>query len=413
MVRLWMLLLAVLACPRHALAQDPATGGGEASATRAGALVAQRAAREAGLHPDEPGRLERLLVWAENSHLVERLNPPEGFYPVAGGIVRGSAMGLGLGYRRRPAAGRVLLDTSAAMSYRGYRSLQVGAGLPSMARRPVDLQTGVRWFDYPQEDFYGLGRRTAEADRVSFTLRGTDTFAQVLGRRARWFVARARIGVLRFGLHPGADNRFPSIEERFTDADAPGLDDAPTLRYAESSVCVDTRDQPGNTRGGGLYTVSMGAFRSGTTGRFDFNRVDVKLMHVFPIFDKKRAIALHALASRLDPAGDARVPFFLMPTVGGNDSLRGYRDFRFRDVAAVNLNAEYRWEAFSGLDLALFVDAGDVGPSWRSIVGAHMRSSWGVGFRFNTNRRVFLRVDVAGGREGPRIWTSLGPVFRR
>ena len=85
----------------------------------------------------------------------------------------------------------------------------------------------------------------------------------------------------------------------------------------------------------------------------------------------------------------------------------------FYDAAAVNLNAEYRWEAFSALDLALFVDAGDVGPTWRSIVGAHLRSSWGLGFRFNTNRRVFLRLDVAGGREGPRVWTSLSPVFRR
>jgi outer membrane protein assembly factor BamA len=107
------------------------------------------------------------------------------------------------------------------------------------------------------------------------------------------------------------------------------------------------------------------------------------------------------------------VTFFLMPTVGGADSLRGYREFRFRDAAAVTLNAEYRWEAFSALDLALFVDAADVGPTWRSLVGARLKSSWGMGVRFNTNRRVFLRIDVAGGREGPRIWTALGPVFRR
>ena len=154
-------------------------------------------------------------------------------------------------------------------------------------------------------------------------------------------------------------------------------------------------------------------FRDRDSRNYDFNRIDVTAMHVIPIFDKKRGIALHAVASRIDPVGGSRVPFFLMPTVGGADSLRGYREFRFRDAAAVTLNAEYRWEAFSGLDLALFVDAADVGPTWRSLVGAHLKSSWGMGFRFNTNRRVFLRIDVAGGREGPRIWTALGPVFRR
>lgn len=413
MARTWILLLAVLAGPWPADAQDPPAGGGTGQPfSRAEALVARRAAREQALHRDVPTRLERLLTWIEESHIIDRLNPPEGFYPVAGGIVRGSAMGLGLGYRRRPAGGRVLLDTSAAWTYRGYRSLQVAAGLPSMGRRPMALQAGVRWFDYPQEDFFGLGRNTMERDRVSFTLRGTDTHAQFEGRKARWLVARARAGILRYDLGRGRDNRFPSIEALFTDADAPGLAGAPTLGYAESSLGIDTRDQPDNTRSGGLYALSLGAFRD-TAGDYAFNRIDVKLMQVFPIFDKKRGIALHALASRVDPVGTARAPFFLMPTVGGNDSLRGFRDFRFRDAAALNLNAEYRWEAFSGLDLALFLDAGDVGPTWHSIVGAHLRSSWGVGFRFNTNRRVFLRLDVAGGREGPRIWAALGPVFRR
>ena len=417
MLGVWF-LLAALAWPLQVHAQEtgaPAAsppGVQTAPASRVEALEAQRAERALALQPAERSRLERLLIYVDDHRLIERLNPPEGLYPRAGGIVRGSAMGLGLGYRKRPAGGRALLDTSAAWTYRGYRTVEFGAGLPSLGSRRLGVMTGVRWFDYPQEDFYGLGPDTRRADRVSFTLRGLDTFTRVQARPVPWLVIGGRAGVQRFELAPGKDPAFPSIEALFTDATAPALAGAPTLRYAEASAGIDTRDQPGNTRAGGQYTVALGAFRGGG-GDHDFNRIDVKLMHVFPIFDKKRAIALHALASRADPVGPARVPFFLMPTVGGTDSLRGYRDFRFRDAAAVNLNAEYRWEAFSGLDLALFVDAGDVGPTWRSIVGAHLRSSWGMGFRFNTNSRVFLRVDVAGGREGPQVWTSLSQVFRR
>lgn len=407
----WLLLLIVLACPARAGAQ--ATTAGATPATRAETLEAQRAAREQVLHPEMPGRIERLLLYVENHRLIERLNPPQGLFPTAGTVVRGSGLGVGLGYRRRPAAERLLFETTAAWTYRNYRALQVSGGMPAIGGRPVALSTGIRWFDYPQEDFFGLGRDSLVGDRVSFTLRGRDAFAQVQGRHAGWLVARTRVGVQRFDVAGGRDGRFPSLEQRFDDAAAPGLDHIPALRYAETSAGIDTRDQPGNTRSGGHYTVSVGAFRGGESGAFDFNRIDVKLMQVFPIFDRKRGITLHALASRIDPVGGARVPFFLMPTVGGSESIRGYRDFRFRDAAAVNVNAEYRWEAFSALDLALFVDAGDVGPTWRSIVGAHLRSSWGLGFRFNTNRRVFLRVDVAGGREGPRIWTSLSPAFRR
>lgn len=390
-----------------------AGAGAQAPATRAEALEALRVAREQHLEVESRTLIERTLVFVEEKRVLQRLNPPQGFYPVAGSIGRGSGAALGVGYRRRPMAGRLLFDTSVGASYRAYKVAAASVSAPDVGGQPIEVTAGARWYDYTQEDFFGLGAKTNRGDRVSFTLTGLDTYAQATARRAGWFVVRGRVGIHRFDLARGTDSRFPSLEETFTDATAPGLVTTPTLSYAEAALGVDTRDQPGNTRGGGLYNLAVGMFRNRQSSDFDFNRIDVTAMHVIPIFDKKRGIVLHAAASRIDPIGASRVPFFLMPTVGGADSLRGYREFRFRDAAAITLNAEYRWEAFSGLDLALFVDAADVGPTWRSLVGSRFRSSWGGGFRFNTNRRVFLRLDVAGGREGTRIWAVLGPVFRR
>ena len=384
-----------------------------APATRADALDAQRAARELALGVERRNWIERTLFFVEEKRVLERLNPPEGFYPALGSITIGSGFGYGAGYRLRPARGRVLLDTSGKVTHRGYKTAQARVAVQPMAGRPVELSTGTVWYDFTQEDYFGLGRATSLADRVSYRLEGLDSYAQLQARKAGWLVVRGRIGLHRMTIDSGTDARFPSVEETFTEASAPGLHDALTLAYAESSVGVDTRDQVGNTRGGGLYNVSVGMFRDRRDEAFDFNRIDVKAMHVIPIFDKKRGIALHAMASRIDPVGDGRVPFYLMTTVGGSDSIRGFREFRFRDAAAINLNAEYRWEAFSGLDLALFVDAGDVGPTWRSLVGKDLKTSWGGGFRFNTNRRVFLRVDIASSREDTRIWVRMGPVFRR
>ena len=384
-----------------------------APATRADALDAQRAARELALGVERRNWIERTLFFVEEKRVLERLNPPEGFYPALGSITIGSGFGYGAGYRLRPARGRVLLDTSGKVTHRGYKTAQARVAVQPMAGRPVELSTGTVWYDFTQEDYFGLGRATSLADRVSYRLEGLDSYAQLQARKAGWLVVRGRVGLHRMTIDSGTDPRFPSVEETFTEASAPGLRDALTLAYAESSVGVDTRDQVGNTRGGGLYNVSIGMFRDRRAEAFDFNRIDVKAMHVIPIFDKKRGIALHAMASRIDPVGDGRVPFYLMTTVGGSDSIRGFREFRFRDAAAINLNAEYRWEAFSGLDLALFVDAGDVGPTWRSLVGKDLKTSWGGGFRFNTNRRVFLRVDIASSREDTRIWVRMGPVFRR
>jgi opacity protein-like surface antigen len=403
-VAVWLLSLGLAAAQTSTPSDAPAT--------RAGALEAQRAARQQSLSPDPQHWLERTLFFVEEKRVLERLNPPEGFYPNLGGLTVGSGFGFGVGYRQRPARGRVLVDTSAAWTPKDYKTAQAQVAVQPRAGRPVELRAGTVWYDFTQEDFFGLGQATSRVDRVSYRLEGLDTFAQLQARKAGWLVVRGRLGLHRMTVGSGTDPRFPSVEETFTDVSAPGVEGASTLAYAQTSVGVDTRDEPNNTRGGGLYNLSFGAYRD-RDGRFDFNRVDLRAMHVIPIFDKKRGIALHAMASRSDPVGSSRVPFYLMPTVGGANSIRGFREYRFRDAAAVNLNAEYRWEAFSGLDLALFFDAGDVGPTWRSLVGAKLRTSWGGGFRFNTNRRVFLRLDVADGREGRRLLINMGPVFAR
>ncbi|MEZ5416788.1 MAG: hypothetical protein R2708_05540 [Vicinamibacterales bacterium] len=376
-------LLAALACPLQAHAQEtgaPAAsppGVQAAPASRVEALEAQRAERALALQPAERSRLERLLIYVEDHRLIERLNPPEGLYPRAGGIVRGSAMGLGLGYRKRPAGGRALLDTSAAWTYRGYRTVEFGAGLPALGSRRIGVMTGVRWFDYPQEDYYGLGPDTRRADRVSFTLRGLDTFTRVQARPVPWFVIGGRAGVQRYELAPGKARR-----SRRSTRCSPTRPPRPSPGRRH---CATPKPRPASTPATSRATrAPVGSHHRGR--RLPRRRRQPRLQPdrreahaVFPIFDKKRAIALHALASRRS-VGPARVPFFLMPTVRAAPTrCAAIATSGSATRRPVNLNANAAGRPSRGLDLALFVDAGDVGPTWRSIVGAHLRSSWGIG----------------------------------
>ena len=75
------------------------------------------------------------------------------------------------------------------------------------------------------------------------------------------------------------------------------------------------------------------------------------------------------------------------------------------------MNAEYRWEAFSGLDLALFTDAGKVFNASHEFNFQDLEKSYGFGFRFNTAKSVFLRIDTARGNEGTRLFVKFGHVF--
>ncbi len=106
-----------------------------------------------------------------------------------------------------------------------------------------------------------------------------------------------------------------------------------------------------------------------------------------------------------------RVPFYFMPYIGGSDTVRGFKEFRFRDENVIFMNAEYRWEAFSGLDMALFFDIGEVSNRWESIDLRDAKKSYGVGFRFNNFKSVFMRFDVSVGGEGTQIFFKFGPAF--
>jgi hemolysin activation/secretion protein len=105
------------------------------------------------------------------------------------------------------------------------------------------------------------------------------------------------------------------------------------------------------------------------------------------------------------------VPFYLQPILGGSDDLRGFRPYRFSGRNLISLNGEYRWAAFSGLDMALFVDAGKVFDRRSQLNFAHLEKSVGFGFRFNVLNQVFLRTDVGFSREGFQVWFKFNDAF--
>ena len=146
-------------------------------------------------------------------------------------------------------------------------------------------------------------------------------------------------------------------------------------------------------------------------GRHDFRKWESEIQHYIPFFNRRRVIALRA-RSEMNFAGDGQsVPFYLKPSIGGPQELRGFRNYRFYDDNILVLNAEYRWEAFSGLDMALFVDGGQAAAKRSDFALNKMETSAGVGFRFNIRNATFLRLDVAFSHESTRLWLRWGSPF--
>ncbi len=180
----------------------------------------------------------------------------------------------------------------------------------------------------------------------------------------------------------------------------PGFLGQPDFLKISSGVEYAALDNPRLPRAGGLARVVLSNYHDQDAGRFDFRRLDVDVRGYVPLPNRARNLALRATAVFTDtPAGQA-VPFYYLPTLGGAEQLRGFREFRFRDNQALLLSAEYRWSAWWAMTPAFFVDAGTVAARRGDLRLRDMDVAYGVGFRIHSNNAFLARLDLAFSREG-------------
>jgi hypothetical protein len=405
-VRVRVAVLAALClCARPVTAQEPTT--------RAELLERQRAEKAAQAATYQPGLIEKGLLYVDEHRILDRLGADlDGLYPRFGGFPTGGGWGIGPGYKRHLPGRFLRFDASGALSFRGYKVGEVLVRTTRLAGERLVAEGGAVWRDFTQEDFFGLGPDSSRSTRTNYRLQSSEFYGQIAWRVRPWLTLAERIASNSINVLEGTDTRMPPTQALFTDEEVPGLDDEPRLVSSDFTAEIDYRDQPANPRAGGRYFFRHLAATDRRGNDYSFDRYEGEVLQVFPIFDKKRNFAVRARLSESDPRDGARVPFYVLPYIGGRDSIRGFREYRFRDNASWLLNGEYRWEAFSGLDLALFYDTGGVASTVRRLSVRDRKHTYGVGFRFNTNRRVLLRADVGmGGGEGTRLFVIYRAAF--
>ena len=100
------------------------------------------------------------------------------------------------------------------------------------------------------------------------------------------------------------------------------------------------------------------------------------------------------------------MPCFLLPSLGGGSTPRGFSSWRFRDLHSLLMSGEIPVDPNRlGLDMALFYDTGKVTPRFRDISWRGLASDVGIGIRFHGPLATPLRIELARSREG------MTPVF--
>ena len=373
----------------------------DSSWTRASEAEAARRAKAAAVaEAPPPNKVERAFNFIEESRLFGKIfNPPRGWFAQVGGVSEGNGFTLGGGYRETTPFGVVTARSVGSLR----QSFLAGVDITQrFLPRDAGFVTAsvVRRHEAVQR-FYGLGAETSFDDQSSFGLSAVQADLVAGVQIAHWLTASAGIGYFNPDLTSSSEkSRVPDVADRFPADTLPGQARQPNFLTTQLGLIVDTRDTP-NPRSGGLYQATVRRFDDRDGGAYTFTDTRIDLQQFVPFWNLSRVLALRVLAHHADGIGQAQVPFYLMPTLGGARVLRGYDRQRFRDRSLLLLSAEYRYEVNPFLMAAIFYDAGQVAPDWTDFRLKDLRDAYGVGFRFGYSNAVALRADIAFGGEDP------------
>jgi outer membrane protein assembly factor BamA len=264
--------------------------------------------------------------------------------------------------------------------------------------------------DFSRIDYYGEGARSSRHGRTTYRLETTSIDGGVGVRPSRHTELGAGAGYLWFNVGPGTASDRPSADQVFTPANTPGIQQQSNFFLGRLFAQLDTRDDPIDPRRGTRARGAVSLYSDRRRSAYSFTRVDAELEHYLSFFSGLRGIALHGRAHLTDPLAGDSVPFYLQPTLGGADDLRGYPAFRFYANDMFVFNAEYRWILFKDLSAAAFADMGKVLPrisAWRE---SPWRTSCGAGIRLNAHP-MFLRLDIGFSSEGVQTWLKFENIF--
>ncbi len=371
--------------------------------------------------PVAPGFFAEPTPIARVIELYERRAPQpgtlrEGFFIDFDNMITGSGwISAGPGYRRRVWQRRAIVTTSAALSWRLYSAAQARIELPDLSRGRLLIGAETKYRDSLQVNYFGLGNNSSPQDRSGFRLRTGDVVGYV-SWRAKNVVISARAGRLAYvdaSSMRGRTPAYPDTERLFNERTAPGLSQQPAFLHADLSVVADTRDAVADPSSGGVYRASAARFADRDSGKFSFSLYELEAAHYYAVVPDRIVVGAHAWGAFAVAEPGREVPFFLMPNVGGKNTIRGLPDFRFYDRAMDTFSAEVRFRVFTHVQAALFADTGRVAPRARELGLSGMHSSVGVGVRLHNRRTTLGRLDIAKGNEGWHLVFRMNEPFRR
>jgi hypothetical protein len=370
------------------------------SDSRAAVVAQAQAEKVTQVHPYIPTKAEAYLNYVERA-----LSNAAHLHPFLVNSYAGGGLTVGAGYTSYFRSYDTL-DVRGSLTARGYKRLEAEFIAPRLLKRRASLSLLGGWREATQVGFYGTGSGNAPDDRADYGFTqpyGTATF-DVRPRR-RTLILRTAIDISQWQQKPGT-GAAPSIEEVYTPEMVPGLGRSVTYVHSSVTTGIDRRPAADYARRGGFFGVVAHDFHH-PAGAYGFRQWEYEALQHVPLLRDTWVLSFHARVTTTRAKPGQTVPFYMLPSLGGGSSLRGYSSWRFRDENSLLLQGEWRVIVNRFFDTAVFFDAGKVAAHARDLELDGMRHDVGFGVRFHGPISTPLRIDFARGDEGLHmVWAA-------
>ncbi len=336
-----------------------------------------------------------------------------GLRPVIGGMPSGSGFVGGAGYVHGLEDQYFTFQTNARYSTRGYTILDAeGTFPPPQVGRRFELRFKTEYRDLSSLRFFGLGNDSSVDGRSTYMMKDTGVHGFVWLHPRGLFSFVAQTGWLRVETGEGSGGGGPSLESVFSPETVPGFG-LPRTEYNVTGGWAefDLRQKWEEPAVGVVGRVTVLRHEDFVSNRFDFTRLVGDVKAYIPLGRRNRILALRFRTSHSESDDGHEVPFYMMETLGGSKTIRGFREYRFRDVRNLLLQAEYRWEVWTYIDFTFFYDAGKVFLDRDDLDLSDLHTGYGFGVRAHAPGGFALRIDLARSSEGVKLHISGGPSF--
>jgi hypothetical protein len=389
-------LVTLITAPLAAQTPDPDT--------RAGVIAEAEAAKATELHTYVPGKAEYYLDYAE-----QILTTGLKWHPFFNNAYAGGGFTLGAGYRTFVSPYNTV-DVRGSITFLGYKRIEGEFLAPRLFGRRGVLSVIGGWREATQVGFFGFGTNTAESAEANYGFK--QPYAQALltvRPRRKFFLLRAGFEATEWEQTPGSGSQ-PSVEQVYTPETLTGLGTKVTYLHSQGTVGIDSRESPGYARRGGFLGVTFHDFTD-PDNRYGFKQIDYEGIQHIPILREAWVLSFRGFVSTTGEKSGEQIPFFMLPSVGGGSSLRGYSSWRFRDRNSMEIQAEWRVMVNRYIDTAVFYDTGKVEAHTKDLNFDGLKNDYGIGFRFHGPLATPLRIDFANGNEGFHIVFAASAIF--